>query len=963
MFPIMPHGLPAKRTTRTNSPRRHRSLQLEPLENRSLLATATLDSLFGDSGLVETPVPVNQGSLEHSQQLIQQSDGKLLALGTSGTWDRHLPIVTRLLADGTRDSSFGVNGVALLSREHGGSVSSIAVQSDGKILVAGYVDGPYVTRLNSNGSLDASFANAGYQRQLGSVGQIQSIIVQADGKLLVGGETWDGDFAVARLAPNGDVDLSYGQSGTGRVESPQPVQVFEIALQPDGQLIAAGMSPQAGEDALVVTRFTVDGQPDESFGQAGLHQVVVGPSFSTGWPTDTYDLTVGADGTIAVVGTPFDLGSTRPVPKVFVLTEDGLPQTTFSSDGIAEVALNEHAVSGGVSILADGSILVAGHVGPNSGASHHFLAKLTSQGVLDAGWASAGYTTSDLSLSFDLVTDLLVSADGSIFTLVEIWTEGNYSDLGVAKWLPNGALNSMFNGSGVSTINVARPISYVSVDQLLPHPSGGMVLLGQSGFWAEQVTAAIYYSADGQIDASPTKAGIQRFTWALPFGRGTLQPDGKLVLAMTEDLGNGWRVYPTRYLADGTVDPTFSVPRTGIERPGSFHAQHVLAQADGKIVVIAIDLNFRGLNTLTRYLPDGQVDQSFGIGGVLELDGLYGQVISAVEQEGAIFLLTGGFNFDAAPDAWRVQRQLLRVDPAGRLDTTFGGMGAIAVDDETSSDGKLLLDGRQRLIAVTATVAKRFLLDGTPDASFGDEGTVAMPSGYAAPPGFQGAAANASGHLFVTRRFNYPHETDRQFVRLNADGSTDAEFSTQASAIIRSHGFIDYPGLLVRGNEITVAGRVQEGLENNFQLIRIQSGEHAAWRNPTNPLNVDNDPTGAIVPLDALLIINQLNLIGPYEFTPAGPASGDEVYYDVNGDNYLSAIDALIIINYLNANPIAPAGQGEGIAAESGEADAAFSETGGLSATDASLASSGLSDEALAGLLWGVENDRERRGR
>jgi uncharacterized delta-60 repeat protein len=968
--PTMVTALFANRTARTKTSRRHRSLQIEQLENRSLLAVASLDAQFGDNGVVETSVPTVEGSEDSPFRFLQQVDGKLLAIGRVGVYPAERLAVARLLPDGTRDLAFGTNGVAVLSSEFLANESSIAVQGDGKILIGGHSNGqfssPRLARLDNAGQFDPTFGDAGYATFVGGPERINQVIVQNDGKVLVGGAT--GGFsglAVTRLLADGEIDPSYGDHGTQRFAPTETVMVFDMALQPDGKLVAAALRHVGDEDVVVLTRFAADGQPDVSFGELGVHQSVMGPPVNTGWYTDTYDLAISPDGSIAVVGTILDEVTDQAVTKVIALTKDGLPATTFSGDGIAQISLSEHTISGGVAALADGSIVVAGYYGPDSGASYHYLTKLTNEGSVDPQWGTEGFATADLSLSFDLVKDVLIGADGGVFTIVETWAPDTFNDITITKWLPRGVLDSSFNGSGVSTVDIDQSQSTVRVDQLLSNPGGGLMLLGQVGSHRRNM-AAVSYSPEGNLERSFGQGGVQQFSSALQFGRGALQADGKLVVAVTEQ-SNGYiyGVYPTRYLPDGSIDPTFSVQRTGTERRGNIHAQQVIAQADGNTVVVTVDYNYRGLVNLTRYLPDGRIDQGFGTGGVLELDEAYGQVLGAVEHDGAIYVLTCGLIFDPATGLSSAQRVLRRIDPTGRIDTAFGRPGGIVVDDDMAQTGKLLLDNQQRLVAVTARVAKRYLLDGTPDLSFGEAGVVVLPAGFIAPPVLQAAAVNARGQVFITRRFLYSEESSLELVRLGSDGSVDSDFSTGASEIIQAQDFVDFPGLVVSGNEITIGGTSVDELDVNFQLVRIQSGEHSAWQNPTNRLNVDNDAGNNVVPLDALLIINQLNLFGARELSPDGPASESGHFFDVNGDNYLSAIDALMVINYLNSVPFnasstTQAAEGESSEAATESESLALSELPLVSAKVTEEVSHDISAESFAYLYWSTENDRDR---
>jgi uncharacterized delta-60 repeat protein len=167
------------------------------------------------------------GSIE---SVAVQPDGKVL-VGGGFFIGTNFCTFARLNTDGSMDNGFSPNVV--------NGVLSIALQSDGKVLVGGYiytVNGTYlsgIARLNANGSLDSSF-NPG----TGANGLVRSIAVQPDGKVLIGGDftTFNGPNRnhIARLNANGSLDLSFnpGTGANGNVSS--------IALQPDGNILIGG---------------------------------------------------------------------------------------------------------------------------------------------------------------------------------------------------------------------------------------------------------------------------------------------------------------------------------------------------------------------------------------------------------------------------------------------------------------------------------------------------------------------------------------------------------------------------------------------------------------------------------------------------------------------------------------------------------------------------------------------------
>ena len=161
-----------------------------------------------------------------------QSDGRILCGGTftsyKGLTENR---IIRLNANGTKDATFD-NSIGFNN-----FVNSIAIQSDGKILVGGGfttykgVTNNRIIRLNSNGSIDSTFDN-----NIGFDSSVRSIAIQPDGKILCGGNftTYKGltENFIIRLNPDGSIDLTFYNSFNG--------VVLSISIQPDGKIIVGG---------------------------------------------------------------------------------------------------------------------------------------------------------------------------------------------------------------------------------------------------------------------------------------------------------------------------------------------------------------------------------------------------------------------------------------------------------------------------------------------------------------------------------------------------------------------------------------------------------------------------------------------------------------------------------------------------------------------------------------------------
>ena len=240
-----------------------------------------------------------------------QSDGKILAGGSFITYNvTSAENIIRLNTDGSVDNTF-VYGTGFDNQ-----VFSIALQSDGKILAGGFfttyngTSANYIIRLNTDGSVDGTFVYG-----TGLNGQIESIAVQSDGKILVGGQftSYNGTTSnyIIRLNTNGSVDNTF-VTGTG-FDS----WVESIATQSDGKILVGGQfTSYNGTSANSIIRLNTDGSVDNTF--------VYGNGFGGG----LYSITVQSDGKI-LAGGSFITYNVTSAENIIRLNTDGSVDNTF----------------------------------------------------------------------------------------------------------------------------------------------------------------------------------------------------------------------------------------------------------------------------------------------------------------------------------------------------------------------------------------------------------------------------------------------------------------------------------------------------------------------------------------------------------------------------------------------------------------------------------------------------------
>jgi uncharacterized delta-60 repeat protein len=278
-------------------------------------ADGSLDTSFGDADKVTTSVG---GKYDSAESVVIQSDGKIVVAGNSFIDGNNNDFaVVRHNANGTLDTSFNETGKATADFGAHDFAHSVAVHSDGRIVVAGYTTKSLESKqecalacFKANGSLDMSFNGTGkVTTNFGGDGNAegQGVTVQTDGKIVVAGNaTVAGvqQFALARYNADGTLDTSFG--GTGRVITAVAANgsnATGVALQEDGKILVAGYAVKnsgTGYD-FVCVRYNTDGNVDQSFGDGGKIMTSVGHGAGK-----ANAVAVQSDGKIIVAGSAYD---------------------------------------------------------------------------------------------------------------------------------------------------------------------------------------------------------------------------------------------------------------------------------------------------------------------------------------------------------------------------------------------------------------------------------------------------------------------------------------------------------------------------------------------------------------------------------------------------------------------------------------------------------------------------------
>jgi uncharacterized delta-60 repeat protein len=391
----------------------------------SAAAPGQLDPAFGTGGTVVTELP---SSYSGARAVAVQPDGRVVAAGFAHTNDSILSdfALTRYDARGVPDPTFGVGG--WVRTDFGGRFDealAVAVQPDGRIVVAGASSDAAgsdmaVARYTGDGALDTSFDGDGMALvDFGGESVARAVAVQGDGKLVVAGRAdrpfgpgcCVADFALARLTATGAPDTSFG--GDGRVETDflpgaenGQDAAHAVAVQADGRILAAG-SGVAGPASVdfAVARYRRDGALDPTFGGDGR----VTTEF-LGFFDEARDLAVDRGGRIVAGGQSCqDPGTSDEVCDFGLVryTARGLLDRGFGRQGRVRTDLGADVGEGvrGVAVQRDGRVVAVGDTqGP--GGSDVGLVRYRSDGRLDRGFGAGGVVITAVSPSTDEVGGL-----------------------------------------------------------------------------------------------------------------------------------------------------------------------------------------------------------------------------------------------------------------------------------------------------------------------------------------------------------------------------------------------------------------------------------------------------------------------------------------------------------------------------------------------------------------------------
>ena len=723
------------------------------------------------------------------RSIVMQPDGKILVGGffktVNGT--RYKNIV-RLNADYSIDRTFTASANNL--------INVVALQPDGKIVIGGSfssvnnVNQNRIARLNSDGSLDTGF-NPG----TGADGTVNDIALQPDGKILLGGSFSSvnsvTNLNIARLNADGSVDTSFVSPLSPSFVSPNlssSSNVNTIALQPDGKILINGSFTQNTSPTTFLITGIARLNPNGTFDA----------SFKTQVNTSVLKIVVQNDGKILLSGFFNNINGVNR-NNIARLNDDGSLDASFNAD------LNLPAFS--IFLKPDGKILIGGIFSTVNRIPRGGIAQLNTDGSVDTAFALAG------SGILGPVYSVISLSGGKILA------GGSFS--GVANTRRDSLVIINFNGSIDSSLNFTTT-AIGGVRAIGVQADGKIIVAGSfnriNGV-GRQFLARI--NADGSLDTTFNSNLIA----PVPITSLLLQPDGKILVGGSFRVNGANSLSIVRLNTDGSLDTTFNqanVPRL------SNNINAIALQPDGKIVVVW-GTGFSNISTtggVARLNADGSLDTTFtsSLSNTLS-PASYNSVV--IQPDGKILVggvfSTGYVNSQTGSVFYN---GIARLNSDGSRDTTFV---PATVSDQASrrftevfalalqADGKILVGGKVFVgNSPTPVGLARLNSDGTLDATL-NSGVISV-SGESAR--VEDILPLPDGRILIGGVFNSiganPQTNITNIARLKADGSPDNSFNASTDAIVYDVAMQRDGNILIGGDFETVNGIPRTSLARLF---------------------------------------------------------------------------------------------------------------------------------------------------
>lgn len=441
-----------------------------------------------------------------------------------------LAVGAALAAPGDLDPSFSGDG-KLIRDVNGGVADAVAVDGQGRIVVAGNFDPPggdvddfQVARYLPGGALDTTFSGDGLASVdasgIGAADDPHDVAIDSQGRILVGGQALDAtDFnlALARFLPTGQIDMSFGGGDgvqTDDIDLNDPDRIEDLVIDSAGRPVAVGSTGPTVAGDLVLARYSTTGPLDGSFGGGDGFETL---NFNNVASDDSgTGLGIDSAGRFLVSGTTsIAVGMDNFAAARF--TQAGILDPTFSNDIPTPgrvIVLMSSEVGGDtdddaldLAVAAGDKPLLAGSAEITGASTDFALLRLTSAGAPDTSFSADGKAYASFGASTDDASELVIDGSGNAVLVGETDPTAGDSEFALARFTPTGALDFFWAENGLSSTDVG-PGEDTAEALALDPVSGRIVASGFNGpFGTADWALARYQGVPRCGGKTPTIAG------------------------------------------------------------------------------------------------------------------------------------------------------------------------------------------------------------------------------------------------------------------------------------------------------------------------------------------------------------------------------------------------------------------------------------------------------------------------
>ena len=746
-------------------------------------APGDLDPAFGAAGISRFGGPAGN---DQANDVAVDAQGRMVTVGTVDIGPTNAIGITRHRPDGTLDPTFNGTGMRVLPATSSSAGYSVAIDSAGRILAGGFHNGaPALARLLDDGTLDPTYGTNGFATMPDSSTYPQAIALDASGRAVFTGSAAYG-YRIGRVTANGSPDTTFG--GTGAVTTSMGTgedYAYDLAIDPSGRIVVAGQARNGATYEVAVARFLADGTLDPAFNGTGKYLTTGANELGTGVAIDSAGRIVLASVAVSASGMII-----RRLPAA------GAPDGTFGTAGRLAFTAGLGDSSRKVAIDGLGRILVAGTASGLNGNYALAMARVLANGTLDPSYGTGGkQVVSEPDRAF-ICYAMTLDAAGRLVAAGNLRRSAEQNtDFGLVRRLADGGPDASFGGGrfvGTSLSLIGGELTAIA-----RQTDGKVVFAGglyDSSFSYQHFMVG-RLQANGAPDETFGPQGMRITTFASGNSRATgvaVDSLGRIVVAgEARDPAYAPALVVRRYLPDGTPDAAFGTDGLAMHlpTPAGLQVNGVLVDFLDRVIVVGSRSGANQDMLVARLRPDGSLDPYFqGIGYTLiDFGGTHdGATAAAFDNAGRI--VVAGFS----GSSMAVTRLYSAYgDPDGGLNSTgkvviappAGASSAYPAAVATDSQGRILLAGETQSAAfVTTEILVRLTPAGTLDTGFNGTGRVVQ----AGPPGGgrrgYAVAVDASNRP-VTAGQSWGPQNSTTLRRYTESGAADATFGGTGTVI------------------------------------------------------------------------------------------------------------------------------------------------------------------------------------